>query len=584
MGGCCVKSEPQPLPAPLTVANLSADLAECRSILSRREADLTAQVSKDAHLTKEVADLQKRIDAADHVLLTPDEKQFSVKALQELKAHKQELLQVSAALSKVQADCRAVRADLDGPGPELDACKGNLGGVQNDLTQTQKRMQAVEEKLAALKKALEAEETLRLDIIQQRTTRFESSLRVPAHWIRNHLHRYWTIWRIKPAVPPAVSEPVETTAAVSTPLEVQEAPRELADLHEFLLAEFQALRKKSPFADLDEDVELDENLIAKLLAEGMTARVANGPADIAFPQFFYSYLASVTPAVSAGALAHTLRKLDAAGRRTSQFLASLIHIGSGYPIFARWSYHISAIFAAMREILDKKSRLKGETVLPLETRVSLAEVLGFIYAELKANRRTGEELIKLLKPPAVSTADFSLFVLSNKMNEKHVDNVGLFRRVDSAGKGRIQLEQFVKGVQEALGVWLSSEDLFAMVKGLVKGNSDELSRLEFMKLNLKTYLNNANSDLYTVSLLELLAALHQIFVLHFQRLTDGLVATLSSGALDELDFGVKVRVMCGEGADIAGMWQEVCELKQSGASSLEAAVRVLLRHEVDPIA
>lgn len=584
MGGCCCKSEPQPLPAPLAAVNPSADLAECRSILSRREAELTAQVGKDAQLTKGIADLQKRVRAADHVLLNHEELQFTVKAALELETHQQELQRVSAVLSKVQADCRAVRADLDGPTPEIDTCKGNLGGIQNDLTQTQKILQEVEEKLAALKEALEVEEALRLNIIQQRTTRFESSLRVPAHWIRDHLRRYWTIWRIKPEIPPPVPEPVEAVAAVPSVPETQEVPRDVADLHEFLLAEFQALRKKSPFAELDEDAELDENLIAKLLAEGMTARVASGPTDVAFPVFFHSYLAGVTPAVSGGALAHTLRRLDAAGRRTSQFLASLIHIGSGYPIFARWSYHISVIFAAVREILDKKSRMKGETVLPLETRVSLADVLGFIYAELKANRQTGEELIKLLKPPAVSNADFPLFVLSNKMSEKHVDNVGLFRRVDSAGKGRIQLEQFVRGVQEVLGVWLSSEDLFALVKGLAKGDSDELSRIEFLKLNLKTYLNNAKSDLYTVSLLELLAALHQAFVLHCQRLTASLVASLGNGPLDELDFGVRVRALCGEGVDVTSMWQEACELKQSGASSLEAAVRVLLRHEVDPIA
>jgi hypothetical protein len=561
-------------------------------MLSKREGELATQVGKHAHLVKELATLQNRTKAADHALLTSEEKQFTVQAALQLEEHKGELGQVSAVLSKVQADCRAVRAALDGPVPDIDTCKGNLTGIQEDLTKTLKRLQDVEEKLAELKKGLDWDESVRLALIQQRTAHFESALRVPAHWIRNHLHRYWALWRIKPEVPPPLPEPVveskeEAIAPITEPIvpEAQAIPRELADLHEFLLAEFEAMRKQSPFATLDEDMELDENLIAKLLADGMTARATGNPADIAFPLFFHTFLAGVTPAVSGGALAHTLRKLDAAGRRTSQFLASLLHIGSGYPIFARWSYNISAIFAAVREILDKKGRLKGETVLPLETRVGLAEVLEFIYANLSTNTQTGEELIKLLKPQAVENEDFIMFVLSNKMSEKHVDNVGLFRRVDTAGKGKIQLAQFVSGMQEVLGVWLSSDDLYALVKGLAKKGSDELSRIEFLRLNLKTYLKNASSDLYTVSLLELLAALHQAFVLHCQRLTAKLIATLESvNLLDELDFAVRVRALCGEGEiDIAGMWREVGELKLSGASSLEAAVRVLLRHEVNPI-
>ena len=592
MGGCCCKSEPQPLPQPLAIANPPASQTDCRSILSKREGELATQVGKHAQLSKELAALQNRTKAADHVLLTSEEKQFAVQAALQLEEHKGELEQVSAILSKVQADCRAVRAALDGPVPEIDTCMGNLTGIQEDLTKTLKRLQDVEEKLAELKKGLEWDESVRLALIQQRTTHFESALRVPAHWIRNHLHRYWALWRTKPPVPPPLPEPVveskeEPIVPITLPIlpELQEIPREFADLHEFLLAEFEAMRKQSPFATLDEDMELDENLIAKLLADGMTARATGNPADIAFPLFFHTFLAGVTPAVSGGALAHTLRKLDAAGRRTSQFLASLLHIGSGYPIFARWSYNISAIFAAVREILDKKGRLKGETVLPLETRVGLAEVLEFIYARLGANMQTGEELIKLLKPQAVENEDFIMFILSNKMSEKHVDNVGLFRRVDTAGKGKIQLAQFVSGMQEVLGVWLSSDDLYALVKGLAKKGADELSRIEFLRLNLKTYLTNASSDRYTVSLLELLAALHQAFVLHCQRLTAKLIATFESGTLlDELDFAVRVRALCGEGEiDISGMWREVGELKLSGASYLEAAVRVLLRHEVNPI-
>ena len=585
MGGCCCKAEPQ-LSPPVSqpVADPGADLAECKSILSLQEAELNAQLATSAHLAKELAALQGKTRAADHVLLTSAEKQFTLKAAFELEEQNRELQRLSTLLSKAQEDCKTVKADLEGPTPQVDTCKRNLEALHNDLTHTHKNLHTVEEKLAGIKKAYEDEESARLSRIQQRSNRLEASLRIPAHWIQDHLRRFWTVWRTKPPVPVVMQVESEGTVATPSPPETKEIKE--TDLHAFLLAEFQAARSRSPFAELDEDSELSEDVLAKLLTESLTARAAGEARDIAFPLFFQTFLAGVTPQVSRGAVAHTLRLLDAAGRRTSQVLGSLLHIGSGYPIFAQWSYRISAIFGAMSDILEKKGRLKGETELPLETRVGLAEVLGFVYAHLKDSPQTGEELIRLLRPQTVRQADYSLFVLSHKMSEKHVESLGLFRRVDVAGKGRIQMGQFVRGVQEVLGVWLSSEDLFGLVKGLAKGDSDELSRVEFLKLNLKTYLNNAGSDLYTVSLLELLAVLHQAFVLHSQHLTTALMETLGNDAvLDELDFAVRVRELCGDqsASDIAGMWREVSELKLTGASNLEAAVRVLLRHEIGPV-
>lgn len=586
MGGCCCKTEPQANPpASQPVADPAADLVECRSILALQEVEFNAQLATSVHLAKELAALQNRTREADHVLLTSSEKQFTLKAAFELEEQNRELQRLSSALSKAQEDCKAIKADLDGPTPQIDTCKRNLTALHNDLTHTHKGLHTVEEKLAALKKAYEDEESARLARIQQRSNRLEASLRIPAHWIKDHLTRFWTIWRTKPPTP--VIEQAESEDAVSTPSppETKELLKE-TDLHAFLLAEFQAARSRSPFAELDEEVELSEDVLAKLLTESLIGRAAGESQDIMFPVFFQNYLAGISPQVSAGAVAHTLRQLDAAGRRTSQFLASLLHIGSGYPIFAHWSDRVSAIFAAANDLLDKKGRLKGETELPLETRMGLAEVLGFVYTQLKDSPQTGEELIKLLRPQAVSKTDYSLFVLSHRMSEKHVESLGLFRRVDTAGKGRIQLGQFVLGVKEVLGVWLSSEDLFGLVKGLAKGGSDELSRVEFLKLNLKTYLNNANSELYSVSLLELLAVLHQAFVVYCQRLTAALLDTLGPDAvLDELDFAVRVRALCGDQStpDISGMWREVSELKLSGASNLEAAVRVLLRHDISPI-
>lgn len=586
MGGCCCKTEPQLIP-PVSqpVADPAADLAECKSILGLQEAELNAQLATSAHLAKELVTLQNKTRDADHVLLTSAEKQFTLKAAFELEEQNRELQRISAVLSKAQEDCKAVKADLEGPAPQADTCKRNLEALHNDLTHSHKSLRGVEEKLAGIKKAYEDEESARLARIQQRSNRFEASLRIPAHWIQDHLRRSWTIWRTKPPAPLAI-EQVDSEGAVSPPSPPETKDLKETDLHPFLLAEFQAARSRSPFAELEEDLELSEDVLAKLLTESLTARATGEAQDIAFPLFFQAFLSRVTPQVSAGAVAHTLKQLDAAGRRTSQVLGSLLHIGNGYPIFAQWSFRISAIFGAMSDILEKKGRLKGETELPLETRVGLAEVLGFVYTQLRDSPQTGEALIRLLRPQTVKQTDYSLFVLSHKMNEKHVESLGLFRRVDTAGKGRIQLGQFVRGVQEVLGVWLSSEDLFGLVKGLAKGDSDELSRVEFLKLNLKTYLNNAASDLYTVSLLELLAVLHQAFVLHSQHLTIALMETLGNDAvLDELDFAVRVRELCGDQSspDLSGMWREVSELKLSGASSLEAAVRVLLRHEIGPI-
>ena len=580
MGGCCCKSEPQLAGARTDPAS---ELTENRTILSQQDKELSDQLALRDQLAKELAYLQNKTREADHVLLTSQEKQFTLKAAFELEEQHRELQRISSALSKTQEDCKAVETSLREEKPDLEAVKSKLTEIHSDLTHSHKGLKAVEEKLTALKKAYEDEESARLQRIQERSNRFEASLRIPAHWVSNHMHRFWLIWRTKP--PMVELSTNEVRFSTSSPTDNRELLKD-TDLHGYLLAEYQRARDNSPFANLQDELELDERLLEKLLAESLTARAASDSGVMPFPEFFRTFLAGTRPEIPAGAVASTLRKLDTAGRRTSQFLASLLHIGSGFPVFPLWSHLISLIFASVRDILDKKGRLKGETELPLETRLAISEVLEFIYLHFKDNTHSGEDLIRLLRPPSVSTPEYSLFVLSHKMNEKHVESLGLFRRVDAEGKGRIKLSQFVRGVKDVLGVWLNQNDLFNLVKGLAKGGADELSRVEFLKLNMKTYLQNANSELYTISLLEMLEILHQAFVIHSQRVTVELIGAFGSEEVgDEVDFAVRVRRVSGSlsEADVASMWREVSELKQTpGVSSLEAAVRVLLRHEVSP--
>jgi len=212
----------------------------------------------------------------------------------------------------------------------------------------------------------------------------------------------------------------------------------------------------------------------------------------------------------------------------------------------------------------------------------LLDVMGYVYSLFENDRRSGEQLLRLLQPESVELTDYVLFRLCHKMAKLGLNTDGIFGMLDRDGTGSVSEVEFVRGARRGLELWIAAEDLSRTYQWLAAGAA-QLSKEAFQsKIVFKTYLDNTHSDLYIASRCRFLLSLVEVY--HTRQKYDGAFAKNLMGgqkALTYEGFQELLRKLEPglEEAKLAALHREALSLSSdSDQISLAAFVRVMLRH------
>ena len=120
----------------------------------------------------------------------------------------------------------------------------------------------------------------------------------------------------------------------------------------------------------------------------------------------------------------------------------------------------------------------------------LVYVCDLIYTVFKDFPASGEQLLRLIKPPELSIENFIIFKICHKMAQDGCSPEDLFRRLDLDHGGTIDHMEFQRGIQQLMGLWLSTDDLVSAMDRISPGRS-EITRDQFSRvINSDAYYNS----------------------------------------------------------------------------------------------
>jgi len=79
-----------------------------------------------------------------------------------------------------------------------------------------------------------------------------------------------------------------------------------------------------------------------------------------------------------------------------------------------------------------------------------------------------------------------------------VDALGIFRHLDTEGKGRIDIQQLATGLKSCLGVWMSDLELLHLLEYLDTDQTGEVTRRQFQSLSRSKYQEQAQTYLISI--------------------------------------------------------------------------------------
>lgn len=603
MGIC--QERPSPVPASQeTAVQLLTEIERNKSILRLQELEVSQQTAKSSLMLQQLS-----------VLILDKDQEGLVKLRPVLERGEEELSTVQETVQACKSECESLSIQLYSlqtqlentsnlpSEPSLEGIKSSLTVLHNQLTQTHKKLKEVEEDIASARQLKQAQEAVRLQAVQQRTSKFEAILRRPVHWLADPVVKAFLIWRI------AVKQTSEELQRKWEPIrriasEVSNSYAMLTDMEEEDEAEFQValddearwLVEGSPLnhpalsVALETAQTLDKDQLSSMLSGVFTAKLASdherrlqGSEPLLFPHFLLAHFSAQPQANDHLAqLIRSVAQCQSIGSKQGLLWSALLHLDVKTPALSQITQNLSIVVPAFHTCANRCQLGKSSSLLC--ERAYLGDIFNMLMERMATDCRSGEEIINLLRPAEVSKLDYTFFRLLHCMRLQNVDSLGLFRNIDRAGKGRIEIQQLTKGIKDCLGAWIPESDIICLLEQLDTSEKGEISRLQFTQLSYKRYYESEKSAAFTVSLQSFLLCLVTVTLSKAALILQQLKETLNWTDVQELTKSecckmVKTAYPEYASLELSKLWGVAANLSGSTGSVKAAFVlRALLRY------
>ena len=149
----------------------------------------------------------------------------------------------------------------------------------------------------------------------------------------------------------------------------------------------------------------------------------------------------------------------------------------------------------------------------------LLDVIGFISSTFENDKRSSELMLKLLKPPGISTVDYVVFRMCHKISKMGMTVDNVYSTLDIDGDGMINESEFVKASRRSLELYVSTDELSQCFRMITSGAKEMTKEMFLSKINFKSYIENCKNDLYTVNRVNFLLSLIEVY--HNRQKRDG---------------------------------------------------------------
>ena len=218
------------------------------------------------------------------------------------------------------------------------------------------------------------------------------------------------------------------------------------------------------------------------------------------------------------------------GNMYAKVMCGMFNIVKQEPMHANFSIFLTHIRCLFQGLKDKRRRpterqrsssnaplpkqdYRREKFVSIDTGGSapLVFVCDLIYSVFKEFPASGELLLRLIKPTDLAIEDFIIFKICHKMAQDGCSPDELFKRLDSDHGGTIDHSEFQKGIQQLMGLWLSSEDLASAMDRISPGEA-EITREQFARvISFDTYYNSPALKEVNVSGADFLLSLMNVY-------------------------------------------------------------------------
>ena len=162
-----------------------------------------------------------------------------------------------------------------------------------------------------------------------------------------------------------------------------------------------------------------------------------------------------------------------------------------------------------------------------------SDVLMLIYDLFDNDHPSGELALELLRPEKVSHSDYVLFKLCHKMAKLGMNPEGVFNLIDADHGGSIDEEEFVKGIQSSLELWIPETEIRSVFGELA--TDGVLSKHSFLaRCSFDWYYAVVRGDDFITTKCEFLTALITVFERRVREDTGMLIALYETKHEDPL--------------------------------------------------
>jgi hypothetical protein len=133
------------------------------------------------------------------------------------------------------------------------------------------------------------------------------------------------------------------------------------------------------------------------------------------------------------------------------------------------------------------------------------DCLDLIYAAFTPE--VGTLVLKSIKPDIMPLPDYITFQICHKMHRQHTDGIQIFTLLDTDRSGKLNSDEFSKGLLELLSLWMETEDITSTFRSLYNRWSGLVSKMQFSKqVNFEEYIRKTKKEMVSLPKYSLLIA------------------------------------------------------------------------------
>ncbi|CAG9335830.1 unnamed protein product [Blepharisma stoltei] len=249
------------------------------------------------------------------------------------------------------------------------------------------------------------------------------------------------------------------------------------------------------------------------------------------------------------AILSTLKKLHKEGNLYATFYLRLLQYFHPDPV----PYHLSIYIArarldfhplveklrSSRMSVDAAQKTSGKTAYEMAAvggYASMSDVMDLIYDQFRDDKSSGMRALELLRPDMSNDDDFVAYKILHKMARLGKSPQAIFDMLDRNHNGTIDPNEFLRGTQQELDLWISNKELDALWRVLDPEGTKTISQSSFMaKVNMKNLMEWDRHDEWIVSKARYLNTLIDVFKSRQRYDTALLHSELESSGISSLD-------------------------------------------------